>query len=675
MSGFFEELKRRKVFRVAIAYIVAGWALAQGLAQVLPVFDIPNSVIRVVIALMLIGFPVALVLAWAYDITPQGIRVTPEAASGTVSHRRRNLALLGVTGIIVSAAAGFFLLPPAIAHKVDKSIAVLPFENLSVDKENAFFADGIQDDILTNLSRIGDLKVISRTSVMSYRGKTANVREIGKSLGVSAILEGSVRREGNKVRVTVQLINATNDEHIWANTYDRDLTDVFTIQTDLAHEIADALQAKLSPTEKAQLERKPTQNTEAYLAFMEANELIRRPDKFKADSMKAEELLEHATTLDPNFAAAWAQLGGVENAIFHFYEPTPARREKAKAAIDRAFGLQPDCGDAHLALAFFYYWCDTDDQHYDRALDQLAIAQRSLPNDAEVYMAIGAIQRRQAKWAESTENLEKAVSLDPKNGWVIQNLAFNYIATRNYAMAEKTIDKGIEVAPRAFSLRGSKAMLAITSRGDFSVAENLLANAPKGPDTDSLITWGRLNVLILKRKYEEALALIKGQREDFIHTDGTTPVPKAMIEGNLYTCLKDPEKATAAYEKALPLIERIVQEAPDDPSRHAMLGFVLAMVGRKDDAIREGTRAMQLRPESKDAFDGPMYSIAMAQIYTWTGEQDKALDLIEKSLDTPNGLTASNLTLDPVWDPLREDTRFVAMIEKHRTAAQLAGAR
>src|ERR1700737_1305632 len=252
MSGFFEELKRRKVYRVALAYIVAGWAAGQGLGQVLPVFEISNSVIRVVIALLLIGFPVALVLAWVFDFTPQGIKATPSIASG--SHRRRNIFMLLATGIVISAATGFFLLPRAAARKIDKSIAVLPFENLSDEKENAYFADGIQDDILTNLSKIGDLKVISRTSVMSYRGKTPNVREIGKMLGVSTILEGSVRRAGNRVRVNVQLMDATNDQHVWANDYDRDLTDVFAIQTDLAQKIANELQAKLSPTEKAQIE-------------------------------------------------------------------------------------------------------------------------------------------------------------------------------------------------------------------------------------------------------------------------------------------------------------------------------------------------------------------------------------------------------------------------------------
>src|ERR1700736_3950592 len=316
MSGFFEEVQRRKVYRVAAAYVIAAGFIIQIGSAVFPAWELPNWSFRLVVVLLLLGFPIALILAWAYDITPEGIKVTPTPAA---SHRRRNLALLGASGIIISAAAGFFLLPPALAHKVDKSIAVLPFDNLSQEKENAFFADGIQDDILTNLSKIGDLKVISRTSVMSYRGKTANVREIGKALGVSALLEGSVRREGNRVRVNVQLINANNDEHIWANSYERDLTDVFAIQTDLAHEIADVLQAKLSPIEKAQLERKPTQNSEAYLVFMQAHELLKRPDKFRSDTMKAEELLERATTLDPNFALAFAHLGGVENWIFHSY--------------------------------------------------------------------------------------------------------------------------------------------------------------------------------------------------------------------------------------------------------------------------------------------------------------------------------------------------------------------
>src|SRR5947209_704395 len=287
-SGFFEEVKRRKVYRVAAAYIIAAGGVIQLASATFPAWELPNWALRLVIALLLLGFPIALVLAWAYDITSQGVRATPTPAVPG-SHRRRNIVMLVLTGIVISAAAGFFLLPRVSAHKIDKSIAVLPFESLSDEKENAYFADGIQDDVLTNLSKVGDLKVISRTSVMPYRGKTSNVREIGKALGVATILEGRGRRIVNRVRVNVQLINSDTDEHLWAEDYDRDLTDVFAIQTDLSQKIVRELQAKLSPTEKTQIERKPTENSEAYFAFLQAHDLSTRPDKLRPTFEKAEQ--------------------------------------------------------------------------------------------------------------------------------------------------------------------------------------------------------------------------------------------------------------------------------------------------------------------------------------------------------------------------------------------------
>src|ERR1700758_1450489 len=303
MSGFFEELQRRKVYRVAAAYIIAAGFIIQIGSAVFPAWELPNWALRLVVVLLLIGFPIALILAWAYDVTPSGIQATP----APTTHRRRNVLVLVTAGVIVSAVAGFFLLPRAAAHKIDKSIAVLPFENLSDEKENAYFADGMQDDILTNLSKIGDLKVISRMSVMSYRGEgVRNAREIGKALGVATLLEGSVRRAGNRVRVSVQLINANNDEHVWAEDYDRDLTDVFAIQTDLAQKIASTLQAKLSPNEKARLNRRPTENPDAYLLFIQAEQYATGGDMFRDDSLKAEQLYEQAIKLDSNFAAAFA---------------------------------------------------------------------------------------------------------------------------------------------------------------------------------------------------------------------------------------------------------------------------------------------------------------------------------------------------------------------------------
>src|SRR6266567_6846426 len=387
MSNFFEELQRRKVYRVAAAYIIAAGFIIQIGSAVFPAWELPNWTLRLVIVFLLIGFPIALILAWAYDVTPQGIQVT-KAPPG--AHRQRNIISLIAAGLAISAVAGFFLFPRASGRNVEKSIAVLPFQSLSGEKENAYFADGMQDDILTNLSKISDLKVISRMSVMSYRDAgIRNAREIGKALGVATLLEGSVRRIGNRVRVNVQLINANNDEHIWAEDYDRDLTDVFAIQTDLAQKIVYTLQAKLSPTE----------NPNAYLLFVQAHDYANRTDMFRDTSFKAEPLFEQAIKLDPNFSLAYAGLSMVESWIYHSFDPLPARRDKAGLNADEALRLQPDLPEGHLALGFSYYYGDRD---YQRALAEFEIAKRGLPNEAQAYMAIGAIQRRQGKWIEST---------------------------------------------------------------------------------------------------------------------------------------------------------------------------------------------------------------------------------------------------------------------------------
>src|ERR1700747_1405382 len=297
MSGFFEEVQRRKVYRRAAAYIIAAGFIIQIGSAVFPAWELPNWAFRLIVVLLLIGFPISLILAWAYDVTPQGIRTTP-TTSAPGAHRRRNLLMLVATGVVISVAAGFFILPRAVAHKVDKSIAVLPCQNLSGDQENAYFADGVQDDVLTNLSKISDLKVISRTSVMQYRGQGTNIRELGRALGVSTILEGSVRRSGKRIRVNVQLIAANTDEHLWANDYDRDVTDVFAIQSDLAQSIAQALQAKLSAGEKSQMTRKPTENGEAYLAFVQAHDLSCAMEDL-TKLKQSEQLYQRAIELDP----------------------------------------------------------------------------------------------------------------------------------------------------------------------------------------------------------------------------------------------------------------------------------------------------------------------------------------------------------------------------------------
>ncbi|HEY2569351.1 MAG TPA: tetratricopeptide repeat protein [Candidatus Udaeobacter sp.] len=661
-GGFFEEVKRRKVYRVAAAYIIAAGGVIQLASAAFPAWELPNWALRLVITLLLLGFPIALMLAWAYDITPQGVRATRTAVPG--SHRRRNIIMLVATGVIISAAAGFFLLPRVSAHKVDKSIAVLPFESFSDDKENAYFADGIQDDVLTNLSKIGDLKVISRTSVMPYRGKASNLREIGKALGVGTILEGSVRRDGNRVRVNVQLINAENDEHIWAEDYDRELTDVFAIQTDLAQKIANELRAKLSPSEKAQIEHKPTENGDAYLAFVQAHDLSMAAEDFEK-LKKSEQLYQRAIDLDPNFALAIARYSQLESWIQHTFELTPERRQKALHLAERALQLQPDLPEAHLARGFSYYY---GDNNYDAALKEFEIAKDGLPNESEVYLALGAIQRRQGKWDESTANLEKAVALSPKDVWVVQNLAFNYQMLRDFDKANRAIDRALAIDPTAAGALELKSKLAILEKGDFGVAEKAFAAVKSVPLTGEIklkIIGSRCEVFLLERKYQEGLQEAESLPDEQVAAFPGGLWAKYYFIGFARKSLHDDGGARAAFEKSKSAAEEQAKRNPDSEDAHIQLAKVLAQLGEKEAAIAEAQRATELRPESKDAFGGPEITVGVAEVYATLGENDRAIEILDGLLSRPSAITVESIKINPIWDPLRSDPRFQAVLQKY----------
>jgi len=427
LANFFAELKRRNVYRAAAAYGAMSWLLIQITTQVFPFFEIPNSTVRFVVVALIVGFPIAMLVAWLYQLTPEGFvreeEVDPATRKGL--GRKMDFVIIGVL-LLVIAMLVYQRRPfrSAASEAIpEKGIAVLPFENFSDDRANAFFADGIQDDILTSLAKIAELRVISRTSVQGYRGAKAshNLREIGQALGVANVLEGSVRREGNRVVVNVQLIDAVHDRHLWANRYDRTLADSLGLQGELAAEIADALRVALNPEEKARVEKKPTNNADGYVLYLRANQIERNPDTLLEDYKKVEQLYLQAIALDPKFAAAHARLASTRAAIFHYFEPLDSWKAGARAEADMALRLQEDLAEAHLALGHCLYWIDQD---YNRALAEFDIAARLAPNNSEVGGLVAAIKRRQGKWQESLQTYEKINKLDPQNPNVVRNLLF-----------------------------------------------------------------------------------------------------------------------------------------------------------------------------------------------------------------------------------------------------------
>ena len=464
--SFFAELKRRNVYKVAVAYAIVGWLLVQIATQVFPFLEIPNWVIRLVIALVAIGFPIALIVAWAFELTPEGIKRTEdvdpfESRPGQVltTKRSRGGAWIYITAVGVALSVSLFFVGrytardnrgAATADLAAKSIAVLPFENLSDEKQNAYFTDGVQDQILTDLSQIADLKVISRTSVMQYKsGIARNLRKIGEELGVAHVVEGSVQRAANKIRVNAQLIDARTDAHLWAQTYDRDLADVFAIQSEIAKAIADQLQAKLSPNEKKAIEQSPTTDLAAFDLYSRAKSLLLTA-VFSAtanpDVRKAIELLDEAVKRDPSFFDAYCQLAYAHELLYATTgtDHTPARLALAEAAVQAATRLRPDAGETHLARANYLYLGRRD---YAGALTELETARKTLPNDSRIFELTGYILRRRGQQEEGLRNLQRAAELDPRNLFILQQISLSYQFLGRYADTIAALDRALSIVP------------------------------------------------------------------------------------------------------------------------------------------------------------------------------------------------------------------------------------
>ena len=571
---------------------------------------------------------------------------------------------------IKSASASSSRSSPAHGPTIpEKSIAVLPFENRSDERENAYFADGVQNEILTDLAKIADLRVISRTSVMQYKsGAERNVREISQQLGVAHLLEGSVQRSGNRVRVTAQLIDARTDTQQWAERYDRDLADVFAIQSEIAKTIADQLQAKLSPQEKARVEEIPTQNTEAYVFYLRANQISRNPDTLLEDYKTAEQLYLQAIALDPNFSLAHARLASIRAEIFHFYEPLDSWKEKARAEAEIALRLQPNLAEAHFALGQCFYWIDGE---YDRALEQFDIASHLSPNNSDIPRLIAAIERRQGKWQESLKAYAKVQKLDPQNPNSVRELVFTNTALRRWTESARWAEKMRAMAPASIVAKIQSGYVDFWWKGDTRLLKSLLSQVPAETDPDGAITSCRWDVAMIDRDFGAARAALKTSVVNDVSYTNAGLTPKSFLDACIDLAQGDKAKAQKSFEPARPVFEKAVEEAPASAERHANLGWLYAFMGRKDDAIREGRRAVELKPESKDAVDGAIMNCYLALIYARVGENDLAIPLIERLLKTPGAvdsvdysITINDLKYRWEWDPIRNDPRFQKLLKQ-----------
>ncbi|PYJ11643.1 MAG: hypothetical protein DMF06_01975 [Verrucomicrobia bacterium] len=665
-GNFFEELKRRNVYRAAAAYGVVAWLLIQVATSVFPIFNIPGGTIRLVVIGLLLGFPVAMIVAWIFEWTPQGLRRTdempPSPAKTRSTGRKLDFVIIAALLVVIGVLAWQRLVPAR-----EKSIAVLPFENLSAEKENALLADGIQDDLLTNLARIKALKVISRTSVMKYRNIDGrNIQEIGKSLGVAHILEGSVRRVGDRIAVNVQLIDSDTDRHIWAERYDRKIADAVGIEGELATEIADALRATLTPEEKIRVEQKPTQNADAYVLYLRALPYEQGADTLLQDYKRAAQLYSQAIALDPNFALAHAHLASTCAEIFHFHEPLDSWKTKARSEAETALRLQPNLAEGHFALGQCIYWMEED---YQGALSQFAIAQQLSPSNANIGLLTAAIHRRQGRWEDCLAAFERIQRLDPENPNIVRNIVFTNGALRRWPEAIQAIKRWRAMAPDSIVARIQAGYIEFQWKGDLSVLNAELAQMPAGEDPDGIVTACKWDAAMLARDFpraEQVLAASPLLEISYLNGGAT---PKSFLAGCTATAAGDQVLAGKRFEEARQVFERAVTEAPGNAERHANVGLCYAFLGRKDDAIREGRRAVELKPESKDAYDGAIMNCFLALIYARVGENDLAIPLIERLLRTPGAvdtvnysITVNDLKLRSEWDPLRSDPRFEKLI-------------
>jgi TolB-like protein/lipoprotein NlpI len=666
LRNLFTELKRRNVYRAAVAYGVVAWFLTQLTTQVFPFFEIPNSAVRFVVIALAVGFPIAMLLSWLYEFTPEGIvrteDVDPVQARSVQRTTGRILdfiiigvLLLVIAMLIVGRRPFYRQTGESISQK---SIAVLPFENRSEDKANAYFADGIQDEILTRLAKIGALKVISRTSTQQYGTRPGNLSEIARQLNVANILEGSVQKAGDQVHINAQLIRAATGEHLWAESYDRKLENIFSVEAEVATAVAEALKAKLSGAEQQALAQKPTNNPEAYDAYLRGLAYSLRPGAYESDTLNAIKYFGQAVKLDPKFALAWAWLAR-ENAqgyLFEIGDDVPALRESAKNAVRMVIELQPNLGEAYLAEGYFHYYCE---DNYDSAIAAFEKGRQLSPGNSQILEALALVWRRKGQWQRSLDYFQQAKQLDPRDIQLLSLQGEIYYDLRQYPAALKLYDQVLEISPGNAAALANKATI-YHAEGNLPAAATLLSQMRLQPDSPDFSL--QIDQWIFERHYTEGIAVLKNaieRRDRPLRDSQKTDYASALALLQQFS--GDTAAAHVTWQQVQAKVEQLRR------SKGANFGFealASAYVGLGDKAkafaILKEYQAEVLA--SKDERPPAWFAAMMARIATQAGEKELALDQLAISAQGPGGVTYGDLKLNPLWDPLRGDPRFEKIV-------------
>ena len=660
-TNFFAELKRRNVYKVAVAYAVIAWLLVQAASILFPTFEAPPWVMKVFVVIVAAGFVIALIIAWAFEMTPEGIKRTEDVRADEKIpqwSRRKFAALVLVLAIAAAALLGYQVFrakPPVSASGLSnrevplKSIAVLPFESLSEDKANAYFAEGIQDEILTRLSKIADLKVISRTSTQRYKSAPADLKEIAKQLDVANILEGSVQRATDQVRVTVQLINAATDAHLWAETYDRKLLDTFQVESDIAQKIATTLEAKLTGKEKAAISMRGTDNPQAYETYLHAVAL--RESQSDADNARMRDLLREAVRLDPNFVEAWSWLAVLESVRYFFPEESPAQKERARAAADTALRLAPESAAAQGSMGVYYYYVE---KNYDEALRWLDRARAIAPNDWKFISATALVKRRQGKLDESIGLQKHGIELDPLNveNWV--DLASSYRGRRDLEQCRLALDRALAISPNDANIIAKKAETYLAA-GDLEKSWQMLHDLKFGPGDDGFGTL--LDTTLARGDYDEALRRIAA-----LNVSGDEPALFRALDRSVVGQIEFNRGNVTAAKPLLVEAEKILSQLRDQHEGGIIVVEQLlqtyACLGQRDEVERLGEQLRSIRRLDKWTY--PRADLAIATGYAQMGDADRAVPLLDKVLHETYviAITPAYLRFDCRYNPIRNDPRF-----------------